>query len=95
MRRGKSGPGGPDEGLDPLGIRKMKATIRQRAGTGSAVVLSSHLLPLVEELCDAILVMSRGKRLAFGSIEQIKAMSRSGSNASLEDLFLEITAPPT
>jgi len=82
----------PLTGLDPLGIRKMKATIRQRAESGASVVLSSHLLPLVEELCDSILVISRGKKLASGSIAQIKAMSRSGSDASLEDLFLEITA---
>ena len=83
----------PLTGLDPLGIRKMKSTIRQRAEGGASVVLSSHLLPLVEELCDSILVIHRGRRLAFGTIAHIKAMSRSGSDASLEDLFLEITAP--
>ncbi len=71
----------PLTGLDPLGIRKMKATIRQRAESGASIVLSSHLLPLVEELCDSILVISRGKKLASGSLAQIKALSRDEAEA--------------
>ena len=48
----------PLTGLDPVGIRRMKATIVRRAAAGAAVILSSHLLHLVEEICTRILVMN-------------------------------------
>lgn len=88
----------PLTGLDPLGIRRMKESLRRRAQGGAAIVLSSHLLPLVEELCHRILVIAGGKNVAFGSIEEIRARlsqaSEPGSaeEASLEDLFIRITA---
>jgi ABC-2 type transport system ATP-binding protein len=87
----------PLTGLDPLGIRRMKQSLRQRAERGAAVVLSSHLLPLVEELCHRILVMAGGRNVAFGSLDEIR--SRLSGTAqdlpgreSLEDLFIRITS---
>jgi ABC-2 type transport system ATP-binding protein len=87
----------PLTGLDPLGIRRMKESLRRRAEDGAAIVLSSHLLPLVEELCHRILVIAGGKSVAFGSIEEIRARLSQSSDvgaegASLEDLFIRITA---
>lgn len=82
----------PLTGLDPLGIRKMKESITRRAGEGAAIILSSHLLHLVEELCDSILIIRRGVSVAFGTIEHIKWQIAAGqSNLSLEEAFLKIT----
>ena len=50
----------PLTGLDPVGIRRMKSTIVRRAEAGAAVILSSHLLHLVEEICTRVLVMQAG-----------------------------------
>ena len=50
----------PLTGLDPLAIRRMKDTIRRLATEGASVVLSSHLLHLVEELCSRILILKNG-----------------------------------
>ncbi len=61
----------PLTGLDPLGIRRMKATITRRAREGSAVILSSHLLHLVEEICTRVLVLRRGTVVAEGTIAAI------------------------
>ena len=55
----------PLTGLDPVGIRRMKATIVRRAEAGAAVILSSHLLHLVEEICTRVLVMNRGQAVAL------------------------------
>lgn len=87
----------PLTGLDPLGIRRMKQSLRMRAESGAAILLSSHLLPLVEELCHRILVIAGGKKVAFGSIEEIRSrLSESpGEGGSLEDLFIRITAQAT
>src|SRR3954467_14672863 len=58
----------PLTGLDPVGIRRMKSTIIRRAEAGAAVILSSHLLHLVEEICTRVLVMQAGQSVAFGTI---------------------------
>ena len=75
----------PLTGLDPVGIRRMKQTIAARATRGTTVLLSSHLLPLVEELCTHLLVIRRGRALAFGPIAELRGERR------LEELFLALT----
>jgi len=82
----------PLTGLDPLGIRRMKDALRQRAESGAALVLSSHLLPLVEELCHRVLILAKGKQAAYGTVEEIRAQAGT-RGGSLEDLFVAITAP--
>ena len=84
----------PLTGLDPLGIRRMKASLRQRAEAGTALVLSSHLLPLVEELCHRILVIAGGRAVALGTLSDIRAQlsGPEGEGASLEELFIRITS---
>lgn len=81
----------PLTGLDPVGIRRMKDTIRQRAISGAAVVLSSHLLHLVEEVCSAILVLRHGRLVAHGTISQIIADRPHLEGRGLEDVFLDLT----
>ena len=81
----------PLTGLDPGGIRRMRATIAARAKAGAAVVLSSHLLNLVEELCTKILVMRKGRAVAFGTIAEIVAAHPELAGRSLEDVFLALT----
>ena len=87
----------PLTGLDPGGMRKMKNTIAARAREGSAVVLSSHLLHLVEELCTKLLVMRKGRCFAYGTISQIIEGRPDLAGRSLEEIFLALTgdeAPP-
>ena len=82
----------PLTGLDPLGIRRMKESIRRRAADGAAVVLSSHLLHLVEELCHTIAIIQNGTRVAYGTIDDLKWQIAQGrGDVSLEDAFLRIT----
>ena len=83
----------PLTGLDPLGIRRMKATIVRRAEAGAAVILSSHLLHLVEEICARVLIMNRGQAVAFGTIAEILASRPALSGRRLEDVFLELITP--
>lgn len=89
----------PLTGLDPVGIRRMKTTIMRRAATGAAVILSSHLLHLVEEICTRVLVMQRGRVVAFGRIADILAARPELRSRTLEDVFLALIgqehgAPP-
>ena len=78
----------PLTGLDPAGIKRMRGTISARARDGAAVVLSSHLLHLVQELCTTLLVIRKGRGVAYGSMSDIAA---AHPGKSLEDIFLTLT----
>jgi ABC-2 type transport system ATP-binding protein len=80
----------PLTGLDPIGIRRMKATILRRAQAGAAVILSSHLLHLVEELCTRVLVLRRGELVAAGTLGEIIATRPELAGRSLEDVFIAL-----
>lgn len=80
----------PLTGLDPLGIRRMKATITRRASEGAGVILSSHLLHLVQEVCTRVLVLRRGVAVAEGSIAAIVAERPELAGRSLEDIFIAL-----
>ena len=80
----------PLTGLDPVGIRRMKATIMRRAAAGSAVILSSHLLHLVEEICTRLLVLQHGRVVAFGTMAEIIASRPGLRTRTLEDVFLAL-----
>jgi ABC-2 type transport system ATP-binding protein len=82
----------PLTGLDPAGIKKMRATIADRAREGAAVILSSHLLHLVEELCTRLLVIRKGRCVALGTLPEIVATRPDLAGRSLEDIFLSLTA---
>ena len=81
----------PLTGLDPAGMRRMRATIAARARDGAAVILSSHLLHLVEELCTKLLVIRRGRCVAYGTLHEIIALRPDLAGSSLEDIFLALT----
>jgi ABC-2 type transport system ATP-binding protein len=80
----------PLTGLDPRGIRTMKRSVRDRAAAGAAVVVSSHLLALVEDLCTHLLILHRGKQLFWGTADEAKASFASGEQ-SLEEVFFTAT----
>ncbi len=84
----------PLTGLDPRGIRNIKQSIRRRAANGTAFLLSSHLLVLVEALCDQVLILHRGEKMAFGSLEEIRQLATMHAHASLEDVFFAVTERP-
>ena len=82
----------PLTGLDPLGIRRMKDSILQRARQGAAIVLSSHLMHLLEEVCTHVLILKRGTKIAEGSIGDVVAQYSAGeADVSLEEIFIRAT----
>jgi ABC-2 type transport system ATP-binding protein len=85
----------PLTGLDPLGIRRMKDSIVKRAQAGTAIVISSHLLHLVEEICTHLLILKSGRKIAGGTLNEVRQQFASlGADARLEDIFLHATEEP-
>jgi ABC-2 type transport system ATP-binding protein len=82
----------PLTGLDPLGIRRMKDSIVRRARAGAAIVLSSHLLHLLEEVCTHVLILKQGEKIAGGTLAEVAAQFSQGeASVSLEDVFIRAT----
>ncbi len=90
----------PLTGLDPGGIRRMKDVMKRLAREGAAIILSSHLLSLLEEVCTHVLILKNGEKMADGTLADVRARFSRGANLSLEDVFFratgdtEISAPP-
>lgn len=82
----------PLSGLDPRGIRSAKDAIESLAREGSSVVLSSHLLELIEELADRILIVHRGQKVFLGTLEELRGTFQT-DGGTLEEIFLAITEP--
>ena len=80
----------PLTGLDPVAMRRMKTRILAAAAAGVAVILSSHMLHLVEELCQRVVVVVRGKKVLDGTLEEIRQASPGLSgDADLEAIFMK------
>jgi ABC-2 type transport system ATP-binding protein len=82
----------PLTGLDPRGIRSMRETIVERGRAGASILLSSHLLHLVEEVCTRVIIMDRGRKVADGTVADLASradLAAAGSN--LEQIFLHVT----
>ena len=63
----------PANGLDPAGIREMRDLMRTLAAEGMTVVLSSHILGEVQQICDSVTIISLGRRVAAGPVTEVLA----------------------
>src|SRR6266566_8480401 len=82
----------PLTGLDPIGIRKMRQTIVARGRAGGAILLSSHLLHLVEEICTRVIIMDHGRIVADGTFAELASSAEvAAAGSSLEQIFMRIT----
>ena len=68
----------PANGLDPAGIREMRDLMRDLAAAGATVLVSSHLLDEVEQICDSVTIISRGRRVAAGPVADVLAVQDRG-----------------
>jgi len=85
----------PLTGLDPLGIRRMKDSILKRARDGAAIIISSHLLHLLEEVCSHFLILKGGQKVIHGTLSEIRLQfSEQSGAANLEEVFFRATIEP-
>lgn len=76
----------PNTGLDPIGRRDIRRIIKGLKDQGKTILLNSHLLPDVNELCDQIMILHRGRCVALTSVHEI---SKNGDYKDLEEFFME------
>lgn len=81
----------PFIGIDPAGQRAVRNMIYDAAHRGAAIVVSSHILDTVSQLCQRVLVLSDGRLIAEGSLDELRRTASVGADVSLEDVFLTLT----
>jgi ABC-2 type transport system ATP-binding protein len=82
----------PFEGVDALAAGALKALLGRMTDRGVTIFLTSHVLEIVERLCSHVAIIKRGKLVAQGSIEQLRAgvPGGEGRTSTLEDIFLSV-----
>ena len=81
----------PLTGLDPIAIRRTKDIILQQSRQGVAIIISSHLLHLLEEVCSHVLILRKGHKVAHGTLGQIREQnSVDGRTLTLEEIFVRL-----
>ncbi len=81
----------PTSGLDPRAARTVRDTIADLTEGDATVFLSTHILPVVDELADTVGVLYDGRLVTEGSPEHLKTRAEAGDERTLEDVFLEVT----
>jgi ABC-2 type transport system ATP-binding protein len=81
----------PTVGLDPKSARLIKDLLRQIADRGAAVMLSTHILEIAQNMCDRISIINQGKLVASGTMEELRRAEGVPGESSLEDIFLSLT----
>jgi ABC-2 type transport system ATP-binding protein len=74
----------PYEAVDPVSARVLTRILRRFTATGGSIVLSSHVMSLVEQLCDRVAIVASGSIIADGTLDDVRA------GVSLEDRFVEL-----
>jgi ABC-2 type transport system ATP-binding protein len=75
----------PFEAIDPVSAATIRAILRRFVDAGGSVVISSHVMALVEQLCDRVGVIARGRLVASGTLDQVR-----GDDGSLDDAFVRL-----
>ena len=78
----------PLTGLDPQSAYNLKELMKEHCKEGNSVLFSSHIIEVVEKLCDRLAIIDKGSLLISGSMEEIRAKN---SDNSLEEFFLSVT----
>ncbi len=79
----------PFEGVDAVGARLMKDILLEQVKHGATVFLTSHVLEVVERLCDQIAIISRGKIIAQGTVDDLRHQATAEAT-TLEDIFVNL-----
>jgi ABC-2 type transport system ATP-binding protein len=69
----------PFSGLDPVNTQLLKDLIRDLKSKGKTIIMSTHLMNDIEELCDRLLMINKGRAVLYGSLKEVKAKYRNNS----------------
>lgn len=81
----------PMMGLDPRSSFVLKELMRAHVREGGSVFFSTHVMEVAERLCDRVGIINKGKLIAVGTVEEIRALFSQEGDKTLEEVFLKVT----
>ncbi len=78
-------------GIDPAGQYRLKEYLAELAQGGGTVLVSTHQLDTAEKLCRRVAIIHRGRNVATGDLNALRSMAQTGTDGSLEEIFLRLT----
>jgi ABC-2 type transport system ATP-binding protein len=78
-------------GIDPKGARELKNLLLEAREQGCGILVSTHLLDTAERLCDRVIILQRGVKVAEGTLAELKRRAHTEGDVTLEDVFLSLT----
>jgi ABC-2 type transport system ATP-binding protein len=74
----------PFEAVDPVSAATVKTILQRFVASGGSVIMSSHVMPLVEQICDQVAILAKGRVIAAGALDQVRG------GRSLEQVFVDL-----
>jgi ABC-2 type transport system ATP-binding protein len=81
----------PMVGLDPRGARLIKDVFRRMSERGVGILMSTHTLEVAQEMCHRVSIIQRGRIIAQGSVDEVKALAGGEDDEHLTSVFLKLT----
>lgn len=80
----------PFSGLDPIGLKEMKDYLIEYAKRGNSIVFSTHILEIVEKMCEHLMIIHSGRKIVEGNVNQLKSDLKLGDSTDLEHIFYKM-----
>jgi ABC-2 type transport system ATP-binding protein len=80
----------PFNGIDPVSVRAIRGVMQQLIDRGTTIFISSHVMEVIERLCTRVAIVNKGRIVAEGSLQELRAQAHGEGNSSLEDIFLTL-----
>ena len=80
----------PFNGIDPISVRSIRNVMRHLTERGTTIFITSHVMEVIEKLCSRVAIINNGQIVAEGTLNQLRAAAQTGSDTSLEDVFLKL-----
>jgi ABC-2 type transport system ATP-binding protein len=83
----------PFNGIDPISVRAIREALSSLVAHGTTIFFSSHVMEVVERLCDRVAIIQKGQIVGQGTLAELR--EQAGSDSSLEDIFLTLVNAQT
>ena len=80
----------PFNGIDPISVRSIRNVMRHLIERGTTIFITSHVMEVIEKLCSRVAIINNGRIVAEGTLSQLREAANTGSDTSLEDVFLKL-----
>ena len=80
----------PFNGIDPISVRSIRNVMQQLIDHGTTILITSHVMEVIEKLCSRVAIINHGLIVAEGTLDELRAQAQASDASSLEDVFINL-----